>query len=103
MNSIITNNKSEIEKICKQHKIKKLYAFGSVCTDKFNEKSDVDLIVYVSEENPVEKGELLLNIWDKFENLFKRKVDLLTDQIIENQIFKNIIENSKILIYGREN
>lgn len=100
MHSIITKNKAEIEKICKEHKVVKLYAFGSVCTGKFNENSDVDLIVYVNENNPVEKGEILLKLWDKFENLFKRKVDLLIDKKIENYILDSNIQKSKKIIYG---
>lgn len=100
MHSIITNNIKAIEKICKEHKVLKLYVFGSVCTTKFNENSDIDLIVYVDEKNPVKKGESLLVLWDKFENLFNRKVDLLTDKKINNYILEQNIEKSKKLIYG---
>ena len=32
----------EIIKLCKGHKVKSLYAFGSVLTDKFNDESDID-------------------------------------------------------------
>ena len=35
----------EISKLCDAHKVKRLYAFGSILTDKFNEHSDVDFIV----------------------------------------------------------
>ena len=35
----------DIIKLCETHKVKSLYAFGSVLTDSFNKKSDIDLIV----------------------------------------------------------
>ena len=35
----------EISKLCDGHKVKRLYAVGSILTDKFNEHSDVDFIV----------------------------------------------------------
>jgi uncharacterized protein len=34
--------KSDIVKLCEEHKVKSLYAFGSVLTDHFNDESDVD-------------------------------------------------------------
>jgi hypothetical protein len=36
---------NEIKNLCLQNKVKSLYVFGSVLTDKFSEKSDIDLIV----------------------------------------------------------
>ena len=35
----------EISKLCAEHKVRNLYAFGSILTDQFNSKSDVDFIV----------------------------------------------------------
>ena len=36
---------TDIAKLCENHKVRSLYAFGSVLTDSFNKKSDIDLIV----------------------------------------------------------
>ena len=43
--SILDQYNNVIQKLCASHKVKRLYAFGSVLTDKFNSKSDIDLIV----------------------------------------------------------
>lgn len=40
-----------------------------------------------------------MNIWDKFEQLFQRKVDLLTNTSIKNPFLKKNIDSTKILIY----
>ena len=37
--------KNEINALCANHKVKSLYAFGSVLTHNFNTNSDIDLIV----------------------------------------------------------
>ncbi|WP_205748252.1 nucleotidyltransferase family protein [Dyadobacter bucti] len=37
--------KAAMIKLCKTHKVKSLYAFGSVLTDSFDGESDIDLIV----------------------------------------------------------
>jgi len=101
MNEIITKNSQIIFNICIKYKVEKLYVFGSATCERFNENSDIDLIVYLPEMQPVEKGEYLLNIWDEFETVFNRKVDLLTDQKIENHIFAKNVELNKKLIYDR--
>ena len=37
--------KNEINALCANHKVRSLYAFGSVLTPNFNTNSDIDLIV----------------------------------------------------------
>jgi predicted nucleotidyltransferase len=54
-------------------------------------------------DDPLKRGEALLNLWDKFETFFQRKVDLLTASSIRNPILKKSIESSKVLVYdGKE-
>ncbi len=90
--------------LCKAHNVKKLYAFGSSITNQFNEKSsDIDLLIEIDNDDPIERGEDLMNIWDKFEQFFQRKVDLLTNTSIKNPILRKSIDSTKILIYdGKE-
>jgi predicted nucleotidyltransferase len=95
-------NRESLLNLCKTHNVKRMYAFGSAVTNKFNpEKSDIDLIVEIDENDPIEKGEKLISLWDKLEALFKRRVDLLTDQPIKNPYLKSAIDRTKILIYDR--
>ena len=42
---ILDQHSNIIKKLCVSHKVKRLYAFGSVLTDRFNSESDIDLIV----------------------------------------------------------
>lgn len=86
--------------LCKAHNVKSLYAFGSSITDQFNEdSSDIDLLIEIDNDDPIERGESLMSIWDKFEQFFQRKVDLLTNTSIKNPILKQSIDSTKILIY----
>jgi uncharacterized protein len=86
--------------LCKTHNVKKLYAFGSSVTDRFNETtSDIDLLIEIDNQDPIEKGEKLMSIWDKFEQFFQRKVDLLTSTSIKNPVLRKSIDSTKILIY----
>lgn len=101
---MIFENKKIKEKLialCIKHNVTFLFAFGSVLRDDFDEKnSDIDLIVDIGIENPVEKGEHLMQLWSELEQLFHKKIDLLSLHSIKNPILKQEIENSKKLIYA---
>lgn len=90
----------EFLRLCKTHQVKSLYAFGSSITDRFNEQtSDIDLLVEIDDNDPIERGEKLISLWDKLEIFFHRKVDLLTESSIKNPILKQNIDRTKIMIY----
>ena len=96
----ISKKRIDFALLCKDHKVKYLYAFGSSVTDKFDpNKSDIDLLVEIDSKDPIEKGENLLSLWDLFEDFFKRKVDLLTDSSIRNPFLRKSIDSTKVLIY----
>lgn len=98
---LINKDKNTFYKLCEEHNVKSLFAFGSAVTDKFDfERSDIDLLVEIDEQDPIEKGEKIMSFWDKMEEFFKRKVDLLSNPTIRNPFLRQSINNSKVLIYG---
>jgi len=99
----IQANPNEFLRLCENHDAKSLYAFGSSANDEFNETtSDIDLLLELNTEDPIQHGENLMSIWDELENFFQRKVDLLTNSSIKNPINRKSIESSKILIYDEK-
>ncbi|MBF9253121.1 nucleotidyltransferase domain-containing protein [Pontibacter sp. 172403-2] len=53
-------------KLCRSHQVRYLYAFGSSVTDRFDkETSDIDLLVEIDVPDPIERGEMLMSLWDK--------------------------------------
>ncbi len=96
----IASKMTEFSTLCKKHNVKRLYAFGSSITEEFKEESsDIDLLIELQHQDPIERGETLMSIWDKFEDFFQRKVDLLTNTSIKNPILKQSIDSTKVLIY----
>jgi len=91
---------SEFLILCKSHNVKNIYAFGSAVNDDFNDdSSDIDLLIEIENEDPIMRGENLMDIWDKLEEFFQRKVDLLTSSSIRNPILRKNIDATKILLY----
>lgn len=96
----ISKKQNDFKNLCQNHKVKFLYAFGSSVTNRFdNEKSDIDLLVEIDDPDPIERGEMLISLWDMFEIFFKRKVDLLTESSIRNPFLRKNIDSTKILLY----
>ena len=100
MNQILKDNLVDIEQLCKSHKVKNLYAFGSVCTNKFNDESDIDLLISFDNLPVEEYTDNYFALHYLFENLFKHPVDLLTDNSLSNPYFIEALEKTKMLIYG---
>lgn len=90
----------QIKELCKKHKVKYLFVFGSVLTDKFSEKSDIDFIVDIDSNDPFEYADNYFDVKFGIEDLLNRPIDLLEDKAIKNKYLRESIENSKIAIYG---
>jgi len=91
----------EIEKLCKTHNVKSLYAFGSVLNESFNNESDIGLIV---DFNYIDVEEYADNYFDfKFslQDILKRPIDLLEDKAIKNPFFRKSVNQQRQLVYGQ--
>ena len=103
LTTLIKERLTDFVALCRAHKVDKIYAFGSSITDHFDPTtSDIDVVVKIDIEDPADRGEALLSLWDKLESFFKRKVDLLTEDSIRNPYLKSNINRTKKLIYDRE-
>ena len=51
---------------------------------------------------PMERGEHLMALWSGLEMLFARRVDLLTEQSLQNRYLKREVEQTKKLVYDRK-
>lgn len=90
---------NDIFQLCKAHKVKTLFAFGSVLTDKFGPDSDIDLIVDISSEDPIDYAENYFDLKFKLQDLLKKPVDLLEQKGIRNSYLRHKINNTKQLLY----
>lgn len=92
---------SVVLRLLQTHKVKDAYLFGSVLTDRFNDNSDVDLLVnYDDDMDPLEMGESLMELYIELEDNLNRKIDLLTERSLKNPYFIKEINETKYQIYG---
>jgi predicted nucleotidyltransferase len=100
VSNILEENINNINRLCSKHKVKTLFAFGSVLTNHFNKNSDIDFIV---DFEPIDIAQYADNYYDlKFslENIFRKPVDLLEEKAIKNPYFKQAVNQQRQLIYG---
>jgi predicted nucleotidyltransferase len=91
--------KNEINALCANHKVKSLYAFGSVLTPNFNTNSDIDLIVDFKEIDVKDYADNYFDFKFSLQDIFNRPVDLLEEQAIKNPYFKEELNKKKVIVY----
>lgn len=98
--NLIERHASLIAKLCETHKVKSLYAFGSVLTDKFSSQSDIDLIVDFEPVDVLEYADNYFHLKFALQDALNRSIDLLEDKAIKNPYFRSSINQQRQLIYG---
>ena len=100
MLNLIENYKHELQRLCERYDIKTMYVFGSATSSDFNESSDIDILISFK-EIPFEKyTDNYFELHEKLEQLFNRKVDLLTERSLSNPYFIRSVEKTKQLLYA---
>jgi len=100
--NLIEKNIDTLIGLCKRHKVKELYIFGSILTPKFNASSDVDFLVQFDNVDILEYADNYFDFKEKLEKLLDRDIDLLENQAIRNPIFRKVLDRDKKLVYDRK-
>lgn len=93
--------KPDIIKLCEAHKVKSLYAFGSVLTDRFNTESDIDLIVDFSDIELENYADNYFEFKFSLQDILQRPVDLLEEKAIKNPYLRKSVNQQRQLLYGQ--
>ncbi len=101
--NILERTRDHITALCRKHRVRHLYAFGSVLTPRFNDHSDIDFLV---DFDTAAIPDYLTNYFElkhSLEAALGRSVDLVEEQAIRNPIFKRNVERTKTVVYGGKN
>ena len=101
MHPFLTRRTDSIRRLCEKFKVRRLSAFGSVCTEDFTENSDVDfLYLFDSERLPlVEYADNFFGFRESLQTLLQRRVDLVPEKTLSNPYFIEEIKKTQALIY----
>jgi predicted nucleotidyltransferase len=99
MISLIDQHRSELDRLCRESRVRRLDLFGSAASGDFDAAtSDLDFIVTFADTGPGYANRYLA-FAEALEALFGRRVDLLTERAIRNPIFRRSVERTRECIY----
>lgn len=99
MIALITDNQAAIAALCREYGIRKLEAFGSATTDRFDPAfSDVDFIVELGGYERGVAKRFMRFAW-ALEELLGQRVDLITEVQIRNPYFREAVNEQRVTIH----
>ena len=101
--NILNQHIEQIRELCDLNEVNRLFAFGSITTDRFAPDSDIDLLVDIIDDDPISYSDKYFNLKFQLEEILKREIDLLEQKAIRNRFLKSEIDRTKVQIYGKEN
>jgi uncharacterized protein len=99
MKNIKEKMMQKLIKIARDFGIKELFLFGSILRDDFNANSDVDIMVSFAEGLDISLFEVNL-LQEKLEKIFKRRVDIVEKEALNNPYRKKEILKTARRIYA---
>jgi predicted nucleotidyltransferase len=92
----------QLAALCREHRVDRLYLFGSAATDRFDEaSSDFDFLVAFADQPPVAYAENYLAFADALETMSGRPIHLVTEKSMRNPYFKTSVLATRQLLYDR--
>jgi Predicted nucleotidyltransferases len=94
MTPLISQNKTAILDLAKQHGVKSISLFGSMVRGDVSDNSDVDFLVELEQGRDLfDLGELLMDL----QALLQRKVDVVTQNALHPSISSQILKEAQPL------
>lgn len=92
-------HRDELALLCRQSGVCRLDVFGSAANETFDPaRSDLDFIARFADTGPG-YAYRFLDFAEALETLFGRRVDLLTEGMIKNRIFRREVEATRQCLY----
>ncbi|MDI6857634.1 MAG: nucleotidyltransferase domain-containing protein [Dehalococcoidia bacterium] len=95
----IETNRAELEALCKRFGVRRLEAFGSAVTGRFqSETSDIDLLVEFEQPDSPGYADRYFGLLESLGALFRRHVDLVVASAIKNPYFRQSVDATRVLL-----
>ncbi|MBS1784138.1 MAG: nucleotidyltransferase domain-containing protein [Acidobacteria bacterium] len=97
----LIEQRAELERICREHRVRKLELFGSAATGSFKpDRSDLDFLIEFEDIPSRDYADTYFGLHEALEGLFGRSVDLVTAGSVKNPYLLESISRSKALLYA---
>ena len=101
MVDLLERQRGPLERLCRQHHVRRLEVFGSAVGDTFDAKrSDLDFLVDFVAMPPGDHARAYFGLLFGLEDLFGRKIDLVESAAISNPYFLRSVERTRTIVYA---
>lgn len=100
MVDFIKHKMEEVIALCDKHSVTSISLFGSAAGNSMKEDSDIDFLVEFSASIEVlDYADNYFSLLEGLEDIFDRKIDLVSVKSLKNPILKEEINRSKVVLY----
>ena len=96
----IEAKRKPLSELCAQYQVRSLEVFGSAATGNIHGDSDLDFLVDFHPADSMSPADQYFGLLEALEELFGRKVDLLTKRSLRNPYFIDSVEQTRQLLYA---
>lgn len=101
MVDLIESKRHELAELCRRYRVRRLDLFGSAARGGFDPaRSDLDFLVAFEGLTIKDAADRYLGLLVDLEDLFHRKIDLVSDNAIRNPHFRRAVDETRISLYA---
>jgi predicted nucleotidyltransferase len=101
MNSLIEQHLAALIDLCRRYDVKRLDLIGSAVGSDFDSRSsDLDFVVEFNNFTIQNAADRFLGLMLDLEDLFGRKIDLVSYPAIRNPFFKQVVDQTRVNLYA---
>ena len=101
MIKLIEQHRPQLLALCRKYDVRRLDLIGSAARDDFDSSSsDLDFVVEFNNFTVENAADRYLGLMVDLEDLFGRKVDLVSYRAIRNPYFKQVVDNTRVTLYA---
>jgi predicted nucleotidyltransferase len=101
MLELITDRREQLVELCRRHHVRTLELFGSAADGNFDPgRSDLDFLVDFLPLPPGKRAPAYFGLLQGLQDLYQRKIDLVTARAIRNPYFLKAVNQSRKVLYA---
>ena len=101
MIDLIVNHRPQLLGLCRQYDVRQLDLIGSALRNDFDpDQSDLDFVVEFNDFTVANAADRYLGLMVDLEELFHRRIDLVSYLAIRNPYFKQIVDQTRVMLYA---
>ena len=101
MIALIEQRRSDLLGLCRKHDVRRLDMFGSAAREDFDPiRSDLDFVVEFNNFTIDNAFDRYFGLMVDLEDLFGRKIDLVSYPAIRNPYFKQVVDSTRVQLYA---